>query len=96
MSTPTWLKYIRDIVLFAIGAAIVLKQAGLLPPDYQPPTGGPSVVLLVVGALFCNGPLMLQALPMLFRSGSSSPPEALPPAPVQPSGPSSAPSSGGE
>ena len=84
--------YARDLILFALGIVLILKQAGILFP---PPPGGPSLELLGIGALFCNGPLFLQYL--TIRRGTSGPsvsPE--PSVPVLPSGPQSAPSSGGE
>lgn len=84
------MKYARDVILFCIGAIIVLKQAGIL---LSPPEGGPQKELIILGALFCNGPLVLQFLALRF--GTSGSPRA--PArsePESPPAPSSAPSSG--
>lgn len=70
----------------------MLKQAGIIFP---PPTGGVSLELLFLGALFCNGPLVLQYLSL--RRGISTP---LPPPPASapdlPSVPPPASSSGGD
>ena len=88
MTRPGWGTYARDTITFALGLAIILKQAGILLPA---PTGGPSVELLVIGALCCNVPGILQVIQ--WRSGISSPP--LPPQPSA-SGAPSVPPSGGE
>lgn len=90
--TPSWGTYLRDSILFAFGVALVMKQAGMY---FAPPTAGPSIPLIVVGALFCNGPVVLQALALRFGTGSRSdppPPSEPPPQPGQ----LSVPSSGGE
>lgn len=93
MNRPGWVTLLRDVVLFCTGLAIVLKQAGLLPPDFSSPTGGPSFLLLAIGAVFCNGPLMLPVLQAIFRGGSSpGPSEPAPPSPL----PSSAASPGAD
>lgn len=90
MSRPGWGTYVRDTVLFVFGIVIVMKQAGLYFPA---PDGGPEVELIILGGLFCNGPVMLQFLSLRFgtsgsqgQSGSSVPPS--------PSVPPSVPSSG--
>jgi len=84
--------YIRDLVLFALGIVLILKQAGILFP---PPEGGPSLEVLFIGALFCNGPLFLQYLTL--RRGISGPSEdSGPSVPVSPSVPPSGHSSGGD
>lgn len=91
MSRPGWLTYIRDTVIFVIGALIILKQAGLFFP---PPPDGPSIELLAMGALCCNVPGILQVIQWRSGTGSSSSgAEASPSA--SPSGqPSPAPSGG--
>lgn len=85
--------YIRDTVLFTVGIAIGLSQAGI--PPFDPPPGGPDVELLIFAGLLCNGPVMLQALALRFGSTGSQSPT---PQPEPPSSPelSPAPSSGGE
>jgi hypothetical protein len=91
VSRPGWGTYVRDTIIFAVGLAIVLKQAGI---GFAAPEGGPSIELIILGGLFCNGPVMIQALSLRFGTGSpSSPPP--PPVPASPSPPSSAPPSGG-
>ena len=93
MSVPSWLKYVRDIVIFGVGVGIVVGQTGF-PYLVDPPSTGPSIPALVVGALFCNGPVMLQALALRFGGGQPS--GAAPPSPpALPSEPSPEPSSGG-
>jgi hypothetical protein len=83
---------LRDVALFLLGVSIVLKQAGIFFPA---PHGGPQIELIIIGGLFCNGPLMLQFLALRFGSnGQGSAPAS--PAPPSPRTPSSAPSSGGE
>jgi hypothetical protein len=80
--------YTRDAILFVLGVVIILKQAGVLFPS---PSGGPSLELLGIGALFCNGPLFLQYLTLRRGiSGSSEPAESS--ASVSPSVPPSDPS----
>jgi hypothetical protein len=69
-----------------------MKQAGM---GFDPPEGGPSIPLIILGGLFCNGPVMLQALALRFGTGSPSGPPP-PSAPPSPPGQLSAPSSGGE
>lgn len=83
---------LRDVALFLVGVAIVLKQAGI---GFPAPPGGPEVELIILGGLFCNGPLMLQFLALRFGSGGpgSAPASPVPPLPSEPS---SVPSSGGE
>jgi hypothetical protein len=84
--------YVRDLILFGVGIVIILKQAGILFP---PPVGGVSLELLFLGALFCNGPLVLQYLSL--RRGIPTPlPPAPPSVPDLPLGPPSASSSGGD
>lgn len=78
-------------MIFVLGLVIVLKQAGIL---FAPPPRGPDIWLIILGGLFCNGPVMLQALALRFGTGSQSLPPA-PSAPDSPSEPSSVPSSGG-
>lgn len=92
MSKPGWLTYLRDVALFLIGVAIVLKQAGIY---FEAPKGGPEIELIFLGALFCNGPLVLQFLALRFGAGGS-PSAPAPSAPVQPQPPSSGQSSGGK
>lgn len=83
------LTYIRDAILFVVGVALILKQAGI---GFPPPEGGVELELLFIGALFCNGPLFLSYLGA--RRGSPGlPPVSEPPPPSEPS---SVPSSGGE
>lgn len=88
--------FIRDTIIFAVGLGIVVGQTGF-PFLLDPPPGGPNVWSLMTGALFCNGPVVLQALALRFGSSTSgsaqSPGPAVPPSP---SAPSSAPSSAGE
>lgn len=91
-STLPWGTYLRDTCLFAFGVALVMKQAGMW---FAPPEGGPSIPLIIVGALFCNGPLVIQALAIRFGTSGSPGPSVPPASPSQPE-PSSAPSSGGE
>lgn len=75
------------MLTFILGLAIILKQAGIL---FDPPPNGPSVELLVIGALCCNVPGILQVIQWRAGiSGPSSPPES-----PQSSSPS-APASGG-
>ncbi len=80
--------YVRDAILFVLGIAIILKQAGI---GFAPPEGGPALELLFIGALFCNGPLFLSYL--TARRGGTPGPSEVPAqsAPELPSGPSSAP-----
>lgn len=73
MNRPGWLKVLRDIVIFGVGVGIVIKQTGF-PFLLDPPHSGVSVPALVVGALFCNGPVVLQALAIRFGTGSSGAP----------------------
>jgi hypothetical protein len=93
VSWPSWLKYVRDVVIFSVGVGIVVGQTGF-PYLVDAPASGPSIPALVVGALFCNGPVMLQALALRFGGGSPSE-QAPPPQPALPSAPSSESSSGG-
>lgn len=93
-SRPGWGTYLRDTIIFIIGAGIVIGQTGF-PFLLDAPPGGPSIPALVVGALFCNGPVVLAALALRFGTGSSGQPQG-PASQVSPSGPSPAPSSGGE
>lgn len=81
MTTPGWLTYARDLAIFAVGLAIELKQAGI---GFAPPSQGPSIELIILGGLFCNGPVMLQALALRFGGGSSSSPSPQP-GPASPS-----------
>lgn len=77
--------YLRDLILFGVGVAIILKQSGIL---LEPPPGGVHIEVLFIGALFCNGPLMLQYLSL--RRGTGMP---LPPGPAElPASPSALPS----
>lgn len=82
MNRPGWLTYIRDIAIFLIGVGIVIKQTGF-PYILDSPESGLSVPALIIGALFCNGPVVLQALSIRFGTGtpgrspeSSSPPSS--------------------
>jgi hypothetical protein len=91
---PSWVRtalgVVRDLILFVFGVVIVMKQAGLYFPA---PAGGPEIELIILGGLFCNGPVMLQFLALRFgASGSQGAPGS--PAPPLPPSPSSAPSSG--
>lgn len=63
---PGWLTIVRDLATFLLGILIVLKQAGIgfSPPDKI------SIELLVIGALCCNVPGILQVL--AWRSGQTS------------------------
>ena len=95
-SRPDVRTFIRDTIIFGVGVWITVGQTGL-PYLVDPPPGGPNVWSLLTGALFCNGPVVLQALALRFgagTSGSARSPE--PPAPVSPSALSSEQSSGGE
>jgi hypothetical protein len=83
--------YARDVVLFLLGIVLILKQAGIL----FPPPESVSMGVLCIGALFCNGPLVLQYL-TITRGGSGSREDSAPSGPAPPSESSSAPSSGGE
>ena len=67
MSRPGWATAARDTITFALGLVIILKQSGIL---FAPPSGGPSVELLAIGALCCNVPGILQVIQ--WRSGTSS------------------------
>jgi hypothetical protein len=89
---PGWFVLLRDTAIFLTGLAIVLKQAGIF---FASPEAGPNIVLIVLGGLFCNGPVVLQALALRFGTGGSSPAPP-PPGPDLQSVPSSGPSSGGE
>jgi hypothetical protein len=83
-------------VIFVIGVGIVVQQTGF-PWLLESPDKPLSIPALVVGALFCNGPVMLQALALRFGGGTS--PSGQSPAPSQPdsrSAPSPAPSSGAD
>jgi hypothetical protein len=60
---------VRDTLIFLVGIAIVLKQAGIV---FAPPPDGPSIQLIITGGLFCNGPVMLQFLSLRFGGGASS------------------------
>lgn len=84
--------YVRDTILFGVGIVIILKQAGIIFP---PPDGGVQLELLFLGALFCNGPLVLSYLSL--RRGIPTPlPPQLPSEPGSPSAPPSVSSPGGE
>lgn len=89
---PGWTTYIRDTILFLSGLAIVFKQAGIF---FHPPENGPEIELIILGGLFCNGPVMLQALALRFGTGTSpgQQPRQDPPSPPELS---SVPSSGAE
>lgn len=97
MSTrPDARTFVRDTIIFGVGVWITAGQTGL-PYLVEPPAAGPNVWSLLVGALFCNGPVVLQALALRFGSSTSgSVPSQAPQAPGSPSAPSSVPSSGGE
>jgi hypothetical protein len=68
-STP-WGKYLRDTIIFLIGIGIVVGETGF-PFLVDRPPQGPSVLALVTGALFCNGPVVLQALAIRFGTSGS-------------------------
>jgi hypothetical protein len=88
--------FVRDTIIFGVGVWITVGQTGL-PYLVEPPPAGPNVWSLLVGALFCNGPVVLQALALRFGSSTSgSAPSQVPQAPGSPSAPSSVPSSGGD
>jgi hypothetical protein len=71
-----WGTYLRDTIIFLIGAGIVLGQTGF-PFLIEQPANGPSIPALITGAVFCNGPVAIQALTILFRiSGSREPPDS--------------------
>lgn len=94
MSRPGRLTYLRDIVIFAVGLGIVVQQTGF--PFLVDSPDKVSIPALVVGALFCNGPVMLQALALRFGGTTST--AGPPPAPslsVSPSESSSDPFSEG-
>lgn len=57
-------------MIFGIGIGIVLQQTGF-PLLLESPQQGPSIPALVIGALFCNGPVMLQALALRFGGGTA-------------------------
>lgn len=95
MSRPGRLTYARDAVIFVIGVGITIQQTGfpwlLESPERMNPWA------LLTGALFCNGPVVLQALALRFGAGTSqSGPSSEPSRPVSPSAPSPEPSSGAE
>jgi len=90
VNRPGWLTYARDVIIFVIGLGIVIKQTGF-PFLLESPEKGLSIPALITGALFCNGPVVLQALSIRFGTGSSSSPRD---SSLQPSSPES--SSGGE
>lgn len=92
MNRPGWLTLLRDVALFLVGVAIVLKQAGIVFPA---PANGPEIELIILGGLFCNGPLMLQFLALRFGSSGQGSPPASPVSPLPPE-PSSVQSSGGD
>jgi len=86
---------LRDVTLFLVGICIVVKQTGL--PWLLESAAKPSVWYLAVGALFCNGPVVLQALTIWRGAGTSSPGQSPGlPSSGSPSEPSPAPSSAGE
>lgn len=91
-SRPGIATYIRDTILFVIGVGITIGQTGF-PRLLDMPEGGPSIPALITGALFCNGPVVLQALALRFGGGTSS---SAPPAEPLPLVPPSAQSSVGE
>lgn len=97
MSTrPDARTFIRDTIIFGVGIWITVGQTGL-PHLVEPPPGGPNIWSLLTGALFCNGPVVLQALALRFGAGTSgSASSQVPQAPASPSALSSEPSSGGE
>lgn len=86
MSTPGKRTVARDIILFVVGLGIVLLQTGfpfvLAPPEKL------NLYALVTGALFCNGPVVLQALAIWFgrntSSAGQSPPASPSPPPSEP------------
>jgi hypothetical protein len=78
--------YARDAILFLLGVVIILKQAGI---GFTPPSGGPSLELLSLGILLCNGPLFLQYVSVWRATPGSS----VSPASPAPSAPSSSTSS---
>lgn len=96
MSRPGAVTLIRDTIIFAVGVGITIGQTGF-PYLLEAPDQGPSIPALVVGALFCNGPVVIQALQARFGGGTSSSGQS----PEQqglrsPSAPSSGPSLGGD
>lgn len=87
-------KLLRDVIIFGVGVWIVVGQTGL--PFLIDTPDKISIPALITGALFCNGPVVLQALSIRFGTGSSgSSPESSSP-PSSPESSSPAPSSGGE
>lgn len=94
--TPGVATYIQDSILFVIGVGITIGQTGF-PKLLEMPPDGPNIWALLIGALFCNGPVVLQALALRFGGNTSSSAQPQDPLPlVPPSGSSSAQSSGGE
>jgi hypothetical protein len=75
-----------DVALFVVGLGIVVMQTGfpwlLAAPEKL------NLYALITGALFCNGPVVLQAL-AIWRGGATS--SAGPSQPPSPSPPPSAP-----
>lgn len=93
---PGVVTYIQDATLFIIGVGITIGQTGF-PQLVEMPEKGPNVWALLTGALFCNGPVILQALALRFggnTSSSAQPPDPLPLVP--PSASSSVQSSGSD
>jgi hypothetical protein len=80
---------LRDVVIFVIGLGIVLGQTGF--PYLIDAPAKLSIPALITGALFCNGPVVLQALAIRFGTGSpgsqsaSSSPPSSPESSVAPS-----------
>ena len=91
MIRPGWLTGVRDGATFALGLVIILKQAGILFP---PPEGGPSIELLIIGALCSNVPGILQVV--AWRSGMASSGSSPGPQPPDSSAPSSSLAGGGD
>jgi hypothetical protein len=82
VSRPGKLVVLRDIVLFAVGLGIVLQQTGF--PFVLESPEKLNLYALVTGALFCNGPVVLQALAIWFGRSTSSAGPSQPASPSQP------------
>jgi hypothetical protein len=92
VSRPGLGTYIRDCILFVAGLGIVVQQTGF--PYLLESADKLSIPYLITGALFCNGPVVLQALTLRFGTASPGPSPASP-LPGSSSESSSAPSPGG-
>jgi hypothetical protein len=82
------------VILFVFGLWIVVGQTGL--PFILDSPDKLNLYALITGALFCNGPVVLQALSIWLGKSTSSGGQSPEPSPLPPSPePSSESSSGG-